>query len=86
MHSGQRKKMGCNNCNQNVLGITNAKEKLGRCTYCIVSAIIGTGISWGVYYFLNNRNGDIVVLIVASIFSFLLLSHLFAFFYRKRKK
>jgi len=78
--------MACNDCNGNILGIPNAKEKLGRCTFCIISAIVGTLASWVLYYFFRGKQDALIFIIVGFLFSLLLLSHIFAYVYRKLKR
>lgn len=64
-------------------------SKMGRCGYCVALATVLAALSWGALFFVRQKFPSTwlqaATIVLASLFSLLLLAHVLAFFVRPKK-
>jgi len=81
--------MSCNSCNPSLKNVFNAKQKLGKCLFCIIASVIGTIFGWSAFisFFITSYNSKLIWILfwIAFAFTLLLSAHGIAYFIRNKK-
>ena len=77
--------MACNTCGQNKITSLGYEEKLGTCRKCIWLSTLGACFFWLLFCTLFGSKGDLIILVLACIFSLLVVAHFVAYISKKSR-